>query len=118
MALQIIGSDQPCGFDIVDTETGESVLRKLGAQRLRVVLDNSGARLEIDSHIGFDHTVPGEVRAFMGCPVTGEYREVRAVEYADGGRATYPRDFSSSDDLEQLGQALAQGASALPEKVG
>ncbi|KQS75467.1 hypothetical protein ASG32_27270 [Methylobacterium sp. Leaf361] len=100
MTLRIIGTGDARGYDVIDSQTGASVLASLAALQLRLVLGNDGARLETDHAVEFDYAVPGAVRAFVGCPETGRRREVRAIQYADGDDLTFPRDFSASGEVE------------------
>lgn len=120
MTLRIVGSGDAFGFDIIDVESERSVLSDLAALRLRIVLGNDGARLEADHRVEFDHAVPGAVRAFIGCPEAGKRRELRAVEYVDGGRVTFPQNFSCRGirgDVEQVRQLLPEDASTTFQKV-
>jgi len=96
MALKLIGDGAPLGTQLIDEATGENVLPKLCAAELRLVL-RAGAQaptLEIDQFIALDHKIAGSVRAFTGCPETGRSREIRRIEFVDGGAIEFPRDFS------------------------
>jgi hypothetical protein len=50
------------------------------------------------------------MRAFVDCPAVGFRREVRAIEYMDGGRLEFPADFSAGADPQQASKALPKGA--------
>lgn len=112
MALKIIGNNEPFGVDIVEMDGGRSVLKELAARQLRVVIDNHGARLELDQAVDYDFSVPDAVRAFLPCPVTKTRREIASVTLKDGGVICFPRKFSSrdtggaGDDGESLHEAL------------
>jgi hypothetical protein len=54
---------------------------------------------------------PVGTRAFVDCPATGYRREVKAIEYMDGGRLEFPHDFSANCNAEQARKALPEGIS-------
>ena len=114
MSLKLIGDGSPLGTQLIDEATGEDVLPKLCAAGLRLVV-RSGVQaptLEVDQFIAFDHKIAGAIRAFTGCPETGKSREIKRIEFADGGVLDFPRDFSAVGAGEQAEQAAPKIASA------
>lgn len=105
--LRLKGGPGAVDVSLTDAETGADVLRSIRARELRLVIGaGKPPRLEFAPSVEYDYEVPGAVRCLIGCPETGERREVAEIVFTDGGRISFPRDFSSAAGAEQVEEAL------------
>lgn len=63
-----------------------------------------------DEEMQLDYSQPGATRCFIACPATGADREVTAIIYKDGGKLSFPIDFSSRGDTKQHEEAFPKWA--------
>jgi len=103
MGLKVISNGSTIGTRILDAETGEDLTTRMGAREVRIVLTaDEPPRLEVDviREVIFDGS--DVLQVYMACPVTGQRRAVRRIEFEDGGQIEVPFFWAESTSTKQI----------------